>query len=263
MATQTEDSTRGSTATLIGSIQRALRLVDLVASASRPLSPKQLASSLGLSLGTTYNIIRTLVHEGYLAQEPDGIILGPGHPVLSGGPDDGVVLSQVRQGLRDITSELGATAYLSRYDDGEVTIVDIADLPQAPRTELWVGISRSAHATALGKQILSELPVNERRDYLHRHPMEELTQHTIRDPHLLLAELERPAPARLDRQEYAIGLTCIAVPVRAPGTIASLAISMPAEKVDDLHAVVRHLKAAAGTLSLVYGTEALASGFTI
>lgn len=252
-----------ASATLIGSIQRALRLVDLVASASRPLSPKQLSSALGLSLGTTYNIIRTLVYEGYLAQEPDGVILGAGHPVLSGGPDDGVILSQVRQSLRDITLELGATSYLSRYDDGEVTIVDIVDVPKAPRTELWVGISRSAHATALGKQILSELSADERKDYLHRHPMEELTQHTIRDPHLLLTELDRPAPARLDRQEYAIGLTCIAVPVLAPGTIASLAISLPTEKADDLQTVVRHLKAAAGTLSLVYGTDSLVSGFTI
>lgn len=258
-----ETQTTGPSGTLIGSIQRALRLVDLVASASRPLSPKQLAASLGLSLGTTYNIIRTLVHEGYLAQEPDGVILGPGHPVLSGGADDGAVLSQVRQGLRDITSELGATAYLSRYDDGEVTIVDIVDVPLAPRTELWVGISRAAHATALGKQILSELPANERADYLHRHPMEELTQHTLRDPHLLLAELERPAPARLDRQEYAIGLTCVAVPVLAPGTIASLAISLPTEKARELGPLVKRLKAAAGTLSLVYGTDALASGFTI
>lgn len=249
--------------TLIGSIQRALRLVDLVASASRPLSPKQLSSALGLSLGTTYNIIRTLVHEGYLAQEPDGVILGAGHPVLSGGADDGVILSQVRQGLRDITLKLGATAYLSRYDDGEVTIVDIVDVPKAPRTELWVGISQSAHATALGKQILSELPRSERRDYLHRHPMEELTPHTIRDPHLLLAQLEQPAAARLDRQEYAIGLTCVAVPVRAPGTIASLAVSLPTEKVDDLQAVVQHLKVAAGTLALVYGTDSLVNDFTI
>lgn len=252
-----------TSATLIGSIQRALWLVDLVASASRPLSPKQISSVLGLSLGTTYNIIRTLVHEGYLAQEPDGIILGAGHPVLSGAADDGVILSQVRQGLRDITLELGATSYLSRYDDGEVTIVDIADVPNAPRTELWVGISQSAHATALGKQILSELTPHERKDYLYRHPMEELTQHTIKDAHLLLTELEQPAPARLDRQEYAIGLTCVAVPVLAPGTIASLAISLPTEKVKDLDSVVARLKAAAGTLSLVYGTDALVKDFTI
>lgn len=252
-----------ATSTLIGSIQRALWLIDLVASASRPLSPKQIASALGLSLGTTYNIIRTLVHEGYLAQEPDGIILGAGHPVLSGGADDGVILSQVRQGLRDITLELGATAYLSRYDDGEVTIVDIVDVPNAPRTELWVGISQSAHATALGKQILSELSPHERKDYLYRHPMQELTQHTIKDAHLLLSQLDQPAAARLDRQEYAIGLTCIAVPVVAPGTIASLAVSLPTEQVKDLGAVVQHLKAAAGTLSLVYATESLVSDFTI
>ena len=252
-----------SSSTLIGSIRRALRLVDVVASSSRPVTPKQLAAELGLSLGTTYNIVRTLVHEGYLVMEPDGIILGTSHPGLSGGAGDGVLLSQVRHSLRGILNELGAASYLSRYDDGEVTIVDIVDSPTVPRADLWVGISRSAHATALGKQILSELPANERTDYLHRHPLEELTQHTIKNRRFLLDELGRPSPARLDQQEYALGVTCVAVPVLAPGTIASLAVSLPADRVTDLEPVITRLRAAAGTLSLLYGTDSLINDFSI
>src|SRR5690606_209029 len=68
--------------TLLGSIQRAITLVDMVANAPRPLPVKALASSAGLSLGTTYNIVRTLVHEGYLAREPDGLVLGKRFPSL-------------------------------------------------------------------------------------------------------------------------------------------------------------------------------------
>ena len=56
--------TAGTSQTLISSIQRALKLVDIVANATRPLPVKAIAQLTGLSLGTTYNITRTLVHEG-------------------------------------------------------------------------------------------------------------------------------------------------------------------------------------------------------
>lgn len=68
--------------TLIGSVQRALRLVDIVANSPRPLPPKMLAAITGLTPGTTYNLVRTLIHEGYLASEPDGLVLGGRFPTF-------------------------------------------------------------------------------------------------------------------------------------------------------------------------------------
>ena len=143
--------TAGTSQTLISSIQRALKLVDIVANATRPLPVKAIAPLAGLSLGTSHNITRTLVHEGYLATEPDGLVLGARFPGLRPGDADGVFLARGRQTLRSVTDELGATAYLSRCKDGEVQILDIVDAVESPRVELWVGIVDSAHATALGK----------------------------------------------------------------------------------------------------------------
>ncbi len=241
--------------TLISSVQRALKLVDIVANAARPLPVKAVARVSGLSLGTTYNITRTLVHEGYLATEPDGLVLGPRFPSLRTVDDEGVFLARVRQTLRKVSEELGATAYLSRFDDGEVWIVDIVDAVASPRVELWVGINDSVHATALGKQILAELSPAERSDYLSRHPPEGLTPHTISDRRTLLSQLENSSEAAIDRQEYAIGYDCVAVPVRAPGVIASLAISLPSDRRDvDLSAMIQGLRSSAGALSLQLGT---------
>lgn len=242
--------------TLISSVQRALKLVDIVANATRPLPVKAIAQASGLSLGTAYNITRTLVHEGYLSAEPDGLVLGSRFPSLRPVDDEGVFLARTRQTLRGVTEELGATAYLSRFDDGEVQIIDIVDAVASPRVELWVGISDSAHATALGKQILAQLSPAQRSDYLSRHPPEELTPHTISDRRALLSQLEHSRGAAVDRQEYAIGYTCVAVPVRAPGVIASLAISLPSDRRDiDLDATIRQLQSSAGTLSLQLGAR--------
>ncbi|MEQ6897379.1 IclR family transcriptional regulator C-terminal domain-containing protein [Microbacterium sp. KR10-403] len=244
--------------TLIASVQRALRLVDIVANAPRPVTPKALAHASGLTLGTTYNLVRTLLREEYLSAEPDGLVLGSRFPAISNVSASGVFLARVRESLHDVADGVGATAYLSRYADGEVNLVDILDAESSPRVELWVGLHSSAHATALGKQILAELSPEERRDYLSRHALEELTPYTIRDRRLLLQQLERPAPAVRDEQEYAIGYTCLAVPVRAPGVTASLAVSLPTDgPTPDTAAIAGQLRAIANRLSLRLGAESL------
>ncbi len=246
--------------TLIGSVQRALSLVDIVANSSRPVPAKSLAAASGLTTGTTYNLVRTLIHEGYLVSEPDGLVLGPRFPGFHSQQDShGVFLARVRAALNQVADQTGVTAYLSRYSDGEVHLVDIVDARRSPRVELWVGLQDSAHATALGKQILAELSPEERLDYLSRHPLDELTPHTISDRRALLAVLERPHEWMLDREEYAIGYTCIAVPVSAPGLTASLAVSIPTGptgvKPPDAGDLARRLRSVAGRLSLQLGAE--------
>ncbi len=242
--------------TLIGSVQRALRLVDIVANSPRPLPAKMLAATTGLTPGTTYNLVRTLIHEGYLAAEPDGLVLGSRFPSFQQEIDSrGVFLARVRSALRDVTEEVGATAYLSRFDDGEMHLVDIVDAVRNPRVELWVGLQSSAHATALGKQILAELPDEDRLDYLSRHRLEELTPRTISDRRTLLTQLEHAPGWVVDREEYVIGATCVAVPVIAPNLTASLAISLPSEQAVVDRELVAQLQGIARRLSLQLGAD--------
>lgn len=243
--------------TLIGSVQRALRLVDIVANEPRPVPVKAVAAAAGLTPGTTYNLVRTLVHEGYLAHEPDGLVLGARFPAFAVERDArGIFLAHVRQALNEVTDQLGATAYLSRYTDGEVHLIDIVDAQRSPRVELWVGLHESAHATALGKQILAELPAEDRLDYISRHALSELTPHTINDRRVLLGQLERNPQWALDREEYAIGFTCVAVPVAAPEVTASLAVSLPsAIGTERTEQIVTQLRGTANRLSLRLGAD--------
>jgi DNA-binding IclR family transcriptional regulator len=247
--------------TLIGSVQRALRLVDIVANSPRPLPTKMLTAATGLTPGTTYNLVRTLIHEGYLASEPDGLVLGTRFPSFQQEIDSrGVFLARVRSALRQVTEELGATAYLSRFGDGEMHLVDIVDAVRNPRVELWVGLHASAHATALGKQILAELSDEHRLDYLARHRLEELTPSTISDRETLLTQLEHSPGWVVDQEEYAIGATCVAVPVIAPNITASLAISLPSDRAVVDRALVSRLQSTARRLSLQLGADALGAG---
>jgi DNA-binding IclR family transcriptional regulator len=220
----------GREPTLIGSVQRALHLVDAVGASDRPVPAKALARLTGQNLSTTYHLLRTLVHERYLRREGGGYVLGDRIVALGRPTTRGIMIAKVRPLLQALHDELHAAAYLSIYDDGEMHLVDIADSPEHPRVDLWVGIQDAAHACALGKAVLGCLSDAERRDYLSRHKLAELTRHTITDEVNLLRDLAANPILALDRQEYAIGTACVAAAVVAPQVLGAVAVSVPARR---------------------------------
>ncbi len=150
-------------------------------------------------------------------------------------------LQRTLDGLRD---SVGAAVYISRYVDGEVRVTQYADSPAAPRVNEWVDFRCSAHATAVGKSLLTQLDHAGRRDHLARHKMARFTSRTITSDKLLLSRLEAQPPSVpvLDLQEYAVGTVCAAVPITAGASAGCLALSMPVE-----HA--HRLRRAADTLN--------------
>lgn len=219
--------------TLIASVQRALSLLDEVGAADRPLPAKTLARRAGLPLPTAYHLLRTLVHEGYLMRvDGEGYVLGERVVRLSSKPG-GVAarIARFHPILQRLHQQLTAAAYLSVLEDGEIELVDVADSPAAPRVDLWVGFHDAAHATALGKAVLSSLDAAARRDYLAEHHLADLTPHTVTDQRVLLRQLGASGEYSFDREEYAIGTACVAAPVPSPSLVAAVAVSVPARHV--------------------------------
>ncbi|MQY04272.1 IclR family transcriptional regulator [Actinomadura macrotermitis] len=243
--------------TLIASVQRALHLMEVVASHPNGAPAKQLSREAGLPLATTYHLLRTLAHEGYAMRLSDGIwVLGDRVQTLQGQSKTQQLLARIRPTLIALRDELGVASYFGMHVDDEIRIIDIADGPRAPRVDLWVGFDDAAHATAIGKCMLAQLDEDRRRDYLSRHPLVDLTPHTITEPRRLLSTLDTQSGLSLDHEEYAIGTGCAAVPVTdATGTVVgALAISCRSTKLPKIEASVHRMKATAAriqrTLSL-------------
>lgn len=229
--------------TLIVSVQRALNLLEAIAAHPGGAPAKQLARQAGLPLATAYHLLRTLVHEGYVTRLDDGVyVLSDRLDTLR---DQGGALGRIRPPLAELRDRLNAAAYLALYQDGEIKIVDIADGPRAPRVQIWVGFHESAHATALGKCVLAQLDPATRRDYLARHPLLDLTPHTITHE----GELERrlDAPLAVDREEYALGTGCAAVPLIGP-LIGTVAVSCDSARLPGIAAAAATLEATAARI---------------
>jgi IclR family acetate operon transcriptional repressor len=233
--------------TLIQSVQRALRLLEVLAEHGGRARAKELARATGLPLATTYHLLRTCTHEGWLQRLDDGsYVLGHRIDVVREHGTAARGVAHARPALEWLRDELGGAVYLARYVDGEIVVGEIVDSPRAPRIDLWVGVHDAGHATALGKSILGQLPAGERDDYLARHPLHDLTPRTIVDRRRL--RLPGPGDVAVDDGEYAVGVCCLAAPVRTPGAIGAVGVvsSPSAVGLADTH---RTVMAGAGRVS--------------
>lgn len=114
-------------------MQRALRLMETVASHPNGAPAKQLAREARLPLATTYHLLRTLAHEGYATRLPDGVwVLGERVETLHGQSRTQQLLARVRPTLVALRDELNVAAYFGMQVDDEIRLIDIADGPRAP-----------------------------------------------------------------------------------------------------------------------------------
>lgn len=218
--------TQQSRPTLIQSVQRALRLLEVVAGREGGAPAKELARAMGLPLATTYHLLRTCAHEGWLQRLEDGsYVLGHQIDVVREQGSSARRTADARPALEWLRDECSGPVYLAQYIDGEIVVADIVDSPRTPRIDLWVGIHDAAHATAIGKCVLSRLPADAREDYFARHPLHDLTARTVVDRRRL--RLVEPDGVALDDGEYAVGVSCLAAPVLAPGGAGAVAVVAP------------------------------------
>jgi IclR family transcriptional regulator, acetate operon repressor len=216
--------------TLIQSVQRALRLIETVAEHDGRARAKEIARAAGLPLATTYHLLRTCAHEGWLQRLADGsYVLGHRIDVVRSGGTAARGVAHARPALEWLRDELGGAVYLARYVDGEVVVSEIVDSPRAPRIDLWVGVHDAAHATALGKCILGQLPESGRAEYLSRHPLHDLTPRTVVDRRRL--RLPPAGAVALDEGEYALGVCCAAAAVSDGDSVAAVAVVSSAAQV--------------------------------
>lgn len=239
-----------ATPTLIGSVQRALRLLEAVGSHEDGAPAKQLAREAGLPLPTAYHLLRTLTHEGYLRREKGVFVIGEAAVRLAGGGAVQNRRTKVEDSLALWRDEIGVPVYFALYREGEIELVAVADTPAAPAVDEWADFRETAHAHAIGQCLLSQLDVKSRQDHLDRHPVEALTPYTLRNRRALLDRLGgmgRMEPI-IERQEYALGTVCAAIPITVGSTAAAMAISLPLHQADRLLPAVDRLRNETGRL---------------
>ncbi len=222
-ATGDDDELAGRNLTLIQSLQRGLRLVEAVAGHG-PMTARALSKATGLGLPTTYHLLRTLVHEGYLGRLPGGrYALGPqlrSTAELERQARIVRVLRETTSSLRDLTN---ATALVAELDGHDVLLSHLSPSRKWPTPDLWVGMRLPVHATAVGKAVLRHLDPARRDELLTARPLTRYTARTVTDP-VLLTRQPGGSPMAHSQDPYLDGIACIAVPLHGLRRPAALSV---------------------------------------
>lgn len=193
------------------------------------LGVTEMASMLGLSLGTTHRLVRILVKFGYLEQNSRTAryMLGRSALFLGHAAERELGLHRAREVIEALSASTGESVNLGIRDGDEAVIVLRAESRFPLRLEQPIGSRLPLHASSMGKAILAfsslepEVPSGQ---------LARITTHTISDPAALLLDLEqtRLRGYSIDDEEGTIGVRCVGAPVCQGSTLLSaIAIQVP------------------------------------
>lgn len=248
------DAGREGPRDVLTSVSRALDVLEAVAASPLPLPAKAIAQSLEISLGTSYHVLHTLEHAGYVVRVGHGCY-GLGSKVARLHRlfyEQFDLLPTVRPILSDLAEQTREDCYVAVFRGGEMIIVDLAEGTDGalhlPGVD--VGFSRVAHTTALGKVLLAAVPEPILDDYLGARRLEAYTRRTLVERRHLKRNLGvvRELGVARDLEELSDGCCCVAVSIVGPQghPVASIGLSCPAERWRLDHEVLTRMVQEAG-----------------
>ncbi|CAN3131208.1 IclR family transcriptional regulator [Mycobacterium sp. smrl_JER01] len=215
--------------TLIQSLQRGMKLVETVTRWG-PLTARELSTRTGIMLPTTYHLVRTLVHEGYLRRLVDGrYSLGYQMASVNQLEFRARSLRLIREGIAALATEIRATVSIGELCGDDIVVTQFVTHASTPRFECWRGMTIPGHATAVGKDILRRMSSPRRAAYVDKHPFEARTTHTVTTVARLEHDITDNAVARSD-QEFAYGISCIAVPLTGGQRLMAVGAAFPSSR---------------------------------
>jgi IclR family transcriptional regulator, KDG regulon repressor len=222
---------------VIGSVDRALDILDLFDNRHAELGNAEIARLLDLPVGTAAGLIYTLKVRGYLAQNPNnrkyhlGFKLAERTRVLFDQLDlRRVALPHLEQ-LREWSQE---SVNLGIQDDHSVVYIErmFGNHSLGIRSEL--GKHAPMHSTALGKAILAFRSAEEIQRFVSNCKFEPVTRYTIQEASAFLADLAltRQRGFGVDDEENEIGGRCVAAPIFDSSSlaIAAVSVSVPVQR---------------------------------
>jgi DNA-binding IclR family transcriptional regulator len=174
----------------VGSVTRALSLLDVLAASDGALGVNELARRIGVNASTASRLLATLQDAGLVTREDPGgpYRLGLKLVTLSERVLSGLDIRQLaRPLLASLVADTGETATLSLPGEGAAITVDFVPSPSSVVSMARVGRPSVPHATATGKVMLAYAAGGWGTGALGG--LEAFTERTITDPAALAAEL--------------------------------------------------------------------------
>ncbi len=250
----------------LGATARSFAILEHVASSRAPVDVLDIIATLKLPKATAYRLVDWFVTHGYLSREPGRrrLIVGPKLTNLAFGALSASMRNDTPHVvLQRLVHTLNETCNIGTLLNGEVVYLDRVEADHWPlRLHYTSGSRVPLHCSAIGKLYLALAPSPRRKRLLQSLELRKFTDNTLVDGGKLEAELRqiRKEQVSFDREEYLMGVICMAVPVIGKNgeLLAALAIQAPEARMN-VQTARRHLPAlrnAASELAEIFQASA-------
>lgn len=225
----------------------------------------EIARALRMPPSRAHRILKTLLAGRFVSQDPFSRRYRLGLRLFELGSSVATGLGirdAARADMEHLSQETGETVSLGILEEGELLYLDRIQTDDVLVLNLPPGKRVPAHATALGKSLLSELGDRDLDAFFSRRALAKVTEKTLTSRAELRRELARTRQRgyALDDEEFVPGFRCVAAVVRGPAgePIAAISVStpstrLPKTKMTELAALVT---AAASRVSRRLGAKA-------
>ena len=220
---------------VLSSVSKALTLLDAFTAESPELTLSELARRAGVHKSSAYRLLSTLEAHGFVERGPAGrgYRLGWKPAELAGR-----LRSELRELAAPVMEELAAKSgeivHLSVLDGAEIVYLDKRGRSQPLTVSTTIGGRSPAHASAMGKALLSGLSDQDAERLLGSRRLQRFTPTTITDRRRLTRELEeiRRQGYAQDDEETFPGIRCVAAPLQdgEGRVLAAISVTAPTQR---------------------------------
>lgn len=219
----------------VQSVARAAAILVAVGESESGLTTKEISERVEINRQTAYHLIHTLTGAGLLTRNERGLyVLGLRVGTLAEGFRRHLAPPErLAAFVRRIASETGETAYAAGWVEGEIVTLSVVRGQNAVQASaIPQGLAADGHARASGKLLLAYATSGVRNDYFGHHALTQRTPYTITSRDRLEGEFDeiRRLGYATDREEFTLGLCCLAVPLDDGGAPYTFGVSAPAER---------------------------------
>lgn len=254
-----------SAGTPVKSAVRALDIIDFV-SARGAATFLDIVEGLALPRSSAHGLLQTLVSSGWLEFRAGERRYGLGLHAwqVAQGYDGHRALTEKAKPIMDaLALSTGETVQLARLDGVENVYIAISESPNPMRLASRVGMRLHAHATGIGKALLSAIDREDAQRRLEEVVLPRLTDKTVTDVPGIMALVDRARVLgyAVDDEEFVEGCRCVALPVTAEeesGVVSAISITMPTLRTDERwpHSLYPPLRAAVESIREELGLRA-------
>ena len=223
------DSTKNEPYYFLGVLKKAVDVIEAIGDRGE-MSVVELVDFLGQDRNSVNRVVLTLQHLGYLTREDNKKyklslkLFRLGSRAVDGADIYGVI----QRHMKVLSDAFGQTVSLGQLNGFSIVTVDMLSGTQPIQFSARIGEMAPAHGTSMGKAIMAAMNDEQLNRFIDSMPLTKFTDKSIVTKDQLWRDIQetRRRGYAVDDEEWAVGVSCLGIPIFTPKGQCSQAISI-------------------------------------